>query len=63
MQEQTPTFKCIERDEELHHAEVGDIIKMSPKSLEEFDKDYPNWRDKYVELNLDEELKELNNKK
>lgn len=56
--EKTPAFKCIKKCD-LHHASVGDIIKMSIKSLEEFDKEFPKWRDKYVELTLEEELKSI----
>jgi hypothetical protein len=55
----TPTFKCLKEDD-LHHAKVGDVIKMSPKSLIECDKLYKGWRKKYRELDLEEELKELN---
>ena len=55
----TPTFKCIQ-DCDLHHAKCGEIIKMSPNSLIEFDLLFPKWRDKYVQLTLEEELLELN---
>lgn len=52
---QTPTFRCIEKCD-LHHADVGDIVKMSHDSLEEFNNIYPDWQSKYVRLSLDEEL-------
>lgn len=56
--EQAPAFKCKKKDS-LHNAEVGDIIKMSAKSLKEFDEEFPRWRDKYVELTLKEEMDAL----
>jgi len=53
--EQTPTFKCIKKCD-LHHADVGDIIKMSVLSMKYFDENNDGWRKKFVELSLAEEL-------
>lgn len=53
---QTPTFKCLKKCS-LHNCVKWDIIKMSFESLKECDEKHEWWRDKFVELSLDEELK------
>lgn len=60
--EQTPTFRCIKKHD-LLHASVGDVIKMSPKSVAELDEDkrFTNWRKSFTEITLKEELSLINN--
>lgn len=55
--EQTPTFQCVKNYKGLN-AKKGDVIKMSPSSLKEIDKDerFVGWRDFFKELSLEEEL-------
>lgn len=54
MTKQSYAFKCLKKCD-LHHADIGDVIKMSHKSLEECDKEYPGWEKKFVELSENEE--------
>lgn len=55
--EQTPTFQCIKKYDSLN-ANIGDVIKMSPKSEKEFDEDerFVGWRKHFKALTLEEEL-------
>lgn len=55
--EQTPTFQC-KKDYKPLNALKGDVIKMSPASVEELDGDerFVGWRKNFNELSLEEEL-------
>ena len=59
--EQTPTFRC-KKDYKQLGASKGDIIKMSPASVEEMEADerFIGWRDFFIEVSLDEEILLLN---
>jgi hypothetical protein len=58
---QTPTFRCI-NDYPALGAGKNHIIKMSPKSVEEIDKDerFKGWRKSFEEVGLEEELSLIN---
>ena len=60
--EQTPTFRMTKDFPRL--GAKGNIIKMSPKSMEEFDDDeeFDGWRDSVEAIDLKEELRILSGK-
>jgi len=58
---QTPTFRCLKKYKPLN-ADVGEIIKMSPQSVDEINKDerFNGWKKSFEAIGLEEELSLIN---